>query len=290
MAETMGMPKIGVNMAEAQIVKWVIAEGDRVSEGQHILDAETDKTVQEIYSTMAGTIAKIIAKEGDTVRIFEPIAIVAKEGEAPPAPPEKILQPKTRPRISPLAKKTAKQLGIDCALVKPAQSGARICKADVLRYAGEAPPAAAVTPPSANREAGRSESYLTVYADMAEFVKLREKFKTDGGGIGISALLGLCVSRALEDIAGMAGKVDIKISGAERFAPALGPDEYFALGAGAIIKKPVVITENGEDVIAVRPMMGLTLRFDQTVIESAAAERFLQKLKHAAENPLLLLI
>jgi pyruvate/2-oxoglutarate dehydrogenase complex dihydrolipoamide acyltransferase (E2) component len=71
------MPKIGVNMTEAKIVAWVVKEGDYIKEGDHILDAETDKAVQEIYSTMSGVLLKILAPAETTVLCQTPIAILS---------------------------------------------------------------------------------------------------------------------------------------------------------------------------------------------------------------------
>jgi pyruvate/2-oxoglutarate dehydrogenase complex dihydrolipoamide acyltransferase (E2) component len=76
----------------------------------------------------------------------------------------------------------------------------------------------------------------------------------------------------------------------EHFSPIINPPECCILGVGAIIKKPVVITQDNEDIIAIRPMMGLTLCFDHRIVDGAPAARFLQRLKHAVENPMLLLI
>ena len=81
MAKIMVLPKIGVNMTEAYIAKWVVSVGDYVEEGQHILDAETDKATQEVFSTMSGVIAKFAAEEGDTVEVLKPLAVLVEKGE-----------------------------------------------------------------------------------------------------------------------------------------------------------------------------------------------------------------
>ena len=170
----MTLPKIGVNMTEATIVEWMVKEGDTIKEGDHILTAETDKATQEIYSTQDGVLAKILADTGKTVKTQEPIAIIADSGEdissvsaptvdtpsetssaaeaeSPPAPAGRTVRPAGesggRVRISPLAKKSAKDLGIDFRSVPPAKPGARITKKDVDAYAqgGKAAPAAPVS-------------------------------------------------------------------------------------------------------------------------------------------------
>jgi pyruvate dehydrogenase E2 component (dihydrolipoamide acetyltransferase) len=165
MAKEMTLPKIGVNMTEATIVEWMVKEGDTIQEGDHILTAETDKATQEIYSTQSGVLAQILAKEGETVQTQQTIAVISESGEdiesakktkpatensentsapqsapmiespsssASPGMEHKL--PLDRVRISPLAKKSAKDLGIDFRCVPPAKPGARITKKDVDAY------------------------------------------------------------------------------------------------------------------------------------------------------------
>ena len=67
MSKKMALPKIGVNMTEAMIAKWLIKPGDRIQEGDPVLEAETDKSTQEIYATESGVVSRLLAEEGDTV-------------------------------------------------------------------------------------------------------------------------------------------------------------------------------------------------------------------------------
>ena len=391
MAKIMDMPKIGVNMTEAQIVRWVVAEGDHVDEGQHILDAETDKAVQEIYSAMSGTIAKIIAQEGDKVEILKPIAVVTQKSEtvsdsdiidliADNAGSSLDNTPGKRVKISPLAKKIAKQMGIDYMGVKPSVEGARICKEDILRFAEQAkkdePVKKSTEQPQTRtisvdidntrrtimNKMNESNSTkptvpLTLYADMTKFINWRGELKESGNNVNFTAMLALGVSRVIKDFPminshmisngietieqvniGIAadtekglivpvicdcdkkgvlqigaelsekleriksGKINADdITGGtftisnlgmfeiESFDPIINPPECCILGVGAIIKKPVVVKKDGGDSIEIRPMMSLTLCFDHRIVDGAPAARFLQKLKHAVENPMLLL-
>jgi pyruvate dehydrogenase E2 component (dihydrolipoamide acetyltransferase) len=155
------LPKIGVNMTEATIIRWLVKEGDYVEEGQMILEAETDKASQDIPTTRSGILARIVAKPGKTVQTQEPIAVLTDRGETLPADfslgawesgkkknepvrarkvPETgehkgAYKPDSRVRISPVAKKLATELGIDYTLISPSKQGGRIEKADVLEYA-----------------------------------------------------------------------------------------------------------------------------------------------------------
>ena len=81
MAIKMALPKIGVNMTEAVITKWLIKPGDKLCEGDAVAEAETDKATQEILSTSSGTVAELLFSEGDTVQCFEDYVILIEEGE-----------------------------------------------------------------------------------------------------------------------------------------------------------------------------------------------------------------
>jgi pyruvate dehydrogenase E2 component (dihydrolipoamide acetyltransferase) len=67
----------------------------------------------------------------------------------------------------------------------------------------------------------------------------------------------------------------------EQFMPIINVPECAILGVGAIIKKPVVIS----DLIGIRPMLALTLAFDHRLVDGAPAARFLQRVKHLIETP-----
>jgi pyruvate dehydrogenase E2 component (dihydrolipoamide acetyltransferase) len=84
MPKILSLPKIGVNMTEAIIVEWTVNEGDFIEKGQTVLEAETDKAVQNIPSTLSGVLAKKLVKKGDTVQCQEPIAVLTEKGEELP--------------------------------------------------------------------------------------------------------------------------------------------------------------------------------------------------------------
>jgi len=78
------LPKLGMNQEEGEIVSWLVAEGDTVTEGQPIVEVETDKATVELEATAAGVIAKIVHGEGDIVPINGVIAVILEPGEAMP--------------------------------------------------------------------------------------------------------------------------------------------------------------------------------------------------------------
>ncbi|HEY6674703.1 MAG TPA: biotin/lipoyl-containing protein, partial [Rubrobacteraceae bacterium] len=65
------MPKMGDAMEEGTLVKWLVSEGDEVSEGDPIAEIETDKASMEIEAEDSGTLAQFIAGEGDDVPVGE---------------------------------------------------------------------------------------------------------------------------------------------------------------------------------------------------------------------------
>jgi pyruvate/2-oxoglutarate dehydrogenase complex dihydrolipoamide acyltransferase (E2) component len=68
------MPKIGLDMDEGTISSWMKKVGDKVTEGEALVEIETDKAVTEVQSSLNGTLVEIIAQEGDTIEITKTIA------------------------------------------------------------------------------------------------------------------------------------------------------------------------------------------------------------------------
>ncbi len=170
------MPRLSDTMEEGTILHWLKAEGEQVERGEELVEIETDKANMTYESDQAGLL-HLIAAEGDTLPVGEPIASVgdgegAGEGEgrpvqalapgapdastpaaeataAAPAPaPEATAEYETgeRVRASPLARRMAREGGIDLHGVHGSGPGGRIVKADVL---GSAQGAAAPPPPAA---------------------------------------------------------------------------------------------------------------------------------------------
>ncbi len=81
MAIKVEMPKLSDTMEEGVIAKWNVAEGDKVESGDIIAEVETDKATMEVEVFDAGTILKILAKEGDSVPLGKTMAIIGEEGE-----------------------------------------------------------------------------------------------------------------------------------------------------------------------------------------------------------------
>lgn len=172
------MPRAGLTMVEGTIAAWTAAEGQQVKKGDVIMEFENEKNTIEFNCTHDG-ILHITAQEGDTVAVGAPIGIVAESeaeyaalcgGAAPavaptpeaapvveepavPAAPAAPIAQSTggRVRATGLAKKIAKQKGVDLCAVKGTGPNGRIIAQDVQEYLEEqknapAVPAAAAVP------------------------------------------------------------------------------------------------------------------------------------------------
>jgi 2-oxoisovalerate dehydrogenase E2 component (dihydrolipoyl transacylase) len=75
------LPEIAESVAEGEISKWLVKEGDEVEKEQPLVEVITDKVTVEIPSPFKGKILKLLVKEGDVVRVHQPILVYAEEGE-----------------------------------------------------------------------------------------------------------------------------------------------------------------------------------------------------------------
>lgn len=86
MADTVMMPKLGFDMAEGTLVRWVAAEGEAVKKGSVLAEIETDKATVEVESSYEGTVLRHLITEGVVVPVGDPIAVIGKPGEAVETP------------------------------------------------------------------------------------------------------------------------------------------------------------------------------------------------------------
>lgn len=82
MANVVSMPKLGFDMAEGALVRWVVLEGDKITKGSVLAEIETDKATVEVESTFEGIVLKHLAQEGDILPINTPIAVIGAPGES----------------------------------------------------------------------------------------------------------------------------------------------------------------------------------------------------------------
>ncbi|MDY6821484.1 MAG: dihydrolipoamide acetyltransferase family protein [Deferribacterota bacterium] len=138
------MPKLGLTMEEGTITKWFKKEGDKIKKGEAIAEITTDKITNVVEAQVDGILIKIVAGEGETIKVGETIGVIALEGEEVQVDMEtkkdeqsKITPEKskeTKVKASPVAKKIAKEHNIDLTLVTATGPGGRITKSDVENY------------------------------------------------------------------------------------------------------------------------------------------------------------
>ena len=94
MAETINMPKLGFDMAEGTLVRWVKQVGENINKGDVLAEIETDKATVEVESSASGVVLQHIVDQGTVVPVNAPIAIVGAEGEKVEAPKREGAKPK----------------------------------------------------------------------------------------------------------------------------------------------------------------------------------------------------
>ncbi len=160
MAFSVVMPALEMAQETGKLLAWRKQEGDRVAKGEPLLEIETDKAVVEVEAPADGILAGIKALAGADIPVGETIAWIVAPGETPPEESEAAAAPaaraKTEPhaasgavraeepaaeragRISPKARRLAKELGVDAATLRGTGPGGEILAADVQAAASAA--------------------------------------------------------------------------------------------------------------------------------------------------------
>ena len=81
MADIVTMPKLGFDMAEGVLVRWVVLEGEAIAKGAVLAEIETDKATVEVESTYEGIVARHLVPEGEVIPVNDPIAVISAPGE-----------------------------------------------------------------------------------------------------------------------------------------------------------------------------------------------------------------
>jgi pyruvate dehydrogenase E2 component (dihydrolipoamide acetyltransferase) len=81
MAETINMPKLGFDMAEGLLVRWVKQVGENINKGDILAEIETDKATVEVESSASGVVLQLIVDQGTMVPVNAPIAVIGQAGE-----------------------------------------------------------------------------------------------------------------------------------------------------------------------------------------------------------------
>jgi len=205
------LPKVDMDMASGTISRWLVKDGDKVSKGATIFEIETDKSTMEVESPGDGTIGQISAREGAVVPVGVAVAFIFGEGEdanairLPNAPlrteapkpvsaPAPIIAPvagdSSKPRATPLARRIARERGLDLATISGSGPRGRIRADDVQAHVKLAPPPIAENAdliPIDNMRRTIAERlvfskitvphfYLAASCDVEKLLKLRAEF------------------------------------------------------------------------------------------------------------------
>ncbi|MDO6519082.1 pyruvate dehydrogenase complex dihydrolipoamide acetyltransferase [Zobellia uliginosa] len=204
--EIVKMPRLSDTMEEGTVAAWLKKVGDTVEEGEILAEIETDKATMEFESFYSGTLLYIGIQEGESSPVDAVLAIIGPAGtdvdavlnakpssggkaSAPAetqkeAPKKEAAEPKSvndgqRIFASPLAKKIAKEKGIDLSSVSGSGDNGRIVKKDVENYTPAATPAAAPQKAAATTAAPASAPViLPVGEEGSEEVKNSQMRKT----------------------------------------------------------------------------------------------------------------
>nr|MBA3332146.1 biotin/lipoyl-binding protein [Actinomycetota bacterium] len=82
MAYEFRLPDLGEGLTEGEIARWLVQEGQTVAEDDPLVEIQTDKTTVEIPSPAAGTVARILVREGDIVPVGTVLVVIGSEREA----------------------------------------------------------------------------------------------------------------------------------------------------------------------------------------------------------------
>jgi pyruvate dehydrogenase E2 component (dihydrolipoamide acetyltransferase) len=167
MAEKITMPKLGFDMAEGTLIRWVKSEGEQITKGDVLAEIETDKATVEVEAQSVGVMRKHIVQEGTVVPVGSVIAVIGDEQEEidydsllitepsietpevkEPAPEESVTEVETAHdekeghfpggvKASPLARRVANEMGINLTTITGTGQDGRIVKKDVEQAIAE---------------------------------------------------------------------------------------------------------------------------------------------------------
>jgi len=169
LATSIVMPQMGYDMQQGTVVRWHKQEGDAVARGDVLADIETDKATVEFEAFVSGVLRKIVAQEGIAIPVGDLIAVITGPDEALPegllsgtgsgntddapagngatsvaaqpvstvASAPTAAAPVGEVRASPIARRLAREKGIDLAVVTGTGPGGRIVEQDVLNHTEE---------------------------------------------------------------------------------------------------------------------------------------------------------
>ena len=198
-AHELTMPKLSDSMADAVIVRWLKAPGQSFARGDALIEVETDKATVVYEAEADGKLDSILVPEGASVAIGEPIATLANSDGAPPSDGAG----GNRPNATPVARRTAVELGVSLHGIAGTGPGGRVTREDVQRVAQSSAPVQqpvasgkgdvqvvelTATQATIARRMVESASTIPVFTvsadvDMSLIVALRRGAREEGGDV-----------------------------------------------------------------------------------------------------------
>jgi len=221
-------PAGGESVTEGTILEWSVEVGDRVQDGQTVVEISTDKVDMELPAPAAGTITEILAEEGATVTVGQVIARMqpgaGASAAAPAAAPEApagnggAAPVEQAGNATPVARRVAAAEGVDLARVKGSGPGGRITKEDVLNAGNGAPATANGAATAAKPEGAQlikgGAATLARYMDESRAIPTatsfrtitvtvmdarRKELKAAGQRVSFTHLIAYAIARAVQD-------------------------------------------------------------------------------------------
>jgi 2-oxoglutarate dehydrogenase E1 component len=183
-------PTGGESVTEGTILEWAVKVGDKVKDGDTVVEISTDKVDMELPAPASGTITEILAEDGATVTVGQVIARMTRSGAAKPAPQPvdgnaataapAPTQTNGDANVSPVARRVAASEGIDLSKVHGTARGGRITKADVLAAAGNGGAVAGIPEavPAGAQPIRGGAAALARYMDESRSIPTATSFRT----------------------------------------------------------------------------------------------------------------
>jgi len=185
------LPDVGEGLTEAEIVAWKVNVGDVVTVNQVLVEIETAKSLVELPSPFAGTVAGLLVEEGQTVEVGTPIISVSSDAAAPAATPvdapaEAVVNAETSVAIADTAATVAAEEAPGAVLVGYGNSGHGVSR----RRASAAPAQAAATPVAAARPASVPAASASTIIAKPPIRKLAKDLGVDLAEVTATGLVG----------------------------------------------------------------------------------------------------
>jgi pyruvate dehydrogenase E2 component (dihydrolipoamide acetyltransferase) len=196
MATAVEMPKLGNTVEECVVTRWMKHQGDSVANGDAVVEIETDKTIFEVTSPVAGTLLETFFEQGDLVPVFTNLFVIGSPGESvdafrpgsarsgafpspdtaqslkptvpPPVPRQAEIYASSSASLSPRARSFAAEHDFDAAGVVGSGPGGRILESDVRKAYHSSPQLASAKTHIGTGPDGSCADGVILSADLAE--------------------------------------------------------------------------------------------------------------------------